>query len=107
MEEVLSDPAINKSGDPNKSSLNRAFNHSMMAFEWFELPENAHRLQRFSIAMTSLNAITPPEAIFQGTSLFKALSRSTCADSQQALTGKRCVKGPLSLMSEAASVLKH
>ena len=63
LQDVLLDPILGPSYDPNDAALNAAFKTKLSSWEWFESPGNEHRQLRFGIAMegskqaASLNAI--------------------------------------------------
>ena len=63
LQDVLLDPILGPSQEPNDAALNAAFNMKMSSWEWFESPGNEHRQLRFGITMegskqaASLNAI--------------------------------------------------
>lgn len=65
LQEVLDDPTIADSGDPTKAALYKALNTNLSSFEWLELPENAHRLRRFGLAMRGVNELSKA-AVAQG-----------------------------------------
>lgn len=52
--ETFTDPKTSHSQEPVDTALQRAFGKKLGLFEWYELPENAHRLRRFGNAMRSL-----------------------------------------------------
>ncbi|KIP10249.1 hypothetical protein PHLGIDRAFT_85462 [Phlebiopsis gigantea 11061_1 CR5-6] len=63
LQDVMLDPKLGPSTEPNDAALNAAFNTKLSAWEWFESPGNEHRQLRFGITMegskqaASLNAI--------------------------------------------------
>ncbi|KAJ7888469.1 S-adenosyl-L-methionine-dependent methyltransferase [Mycena leptocephala] len=58
--DVIVDPQDGFSNAPNKTAFNRAFNTNLTLFEWFNLPEHAHRMARFNRAMEGgANAMAP------------------------------------------------
>ncbi|KAJ6525736.1 O-methyltransferase [Mycena capillaripes] len=61
--ETLLDPATSASSLPTESAFNRAFGVNMDVFAWYELPENRHRFNRFSMAMLATRALSPPSTI--------------------------------------------
>jgi hypothetical protein len=57
---VIVDPQDGFSNAPNKTAFNRAFTTNLTLFEWFNLPEHAHRMARFNRAMEGgANAMAP------------------------------------------------
>ncbi|KLO09946.1 S-adenosyl-L-methionine-dependent methyltransferase [Schizopora paradoxa] len=61
LSETLLDPETAFSGGPTKCSLQRAFNTEKTIFDWFEDPDQKHRLYRFGVAMEGAAKFEPPE----------------------------------------------
>lgn len=64
--ETIMDTKIGGSQDPNEAAWSLAYNTTLSLFPWYELPENAHRLKRFSIAMQGAQNMSSPSAILEG-----------------------------------------
>jgi len=45
------------SDNPTQAPHQRAFNHDLTIYDWYELPENAYRRGRFGIGMTGIGAL--------------------------------------------------
>lgn len=66
LQEVLADPSWTASGDPAKTSLQKAFNMNVPYWEWLEAPGNSSRRRRFAAGMTGLSNATYSSAILEG-----------------------------------------
>ncbi|EKM53055.1 uncharacterized protein PHACADRAFT_210782 [Phanerochaete carnosa HHB-10118-sp] len=66
LRDMLLDLKIAKSQEPNETALSLAFNTKLDAWEWYELKDNKHRLQRFSIALEGAKQAGPRNAILEG-----------------------------------------
>ncbi|EIM80621.1 S-adenosyl-L-methionine-dependent methyltransferase [Stereum hirsutum FP-91666 SS1] len=64
--DMLLDPKLANSDEPTQTPFNLAFQTSLGIFPWFELPENAQRLQRFGLGMEGGKAMFNPKAVLQG-----------------------------------------
>ena len=64
--ETILDKKTGSSGEPNETAFNRAFNTPMPIFPWWELPENAVRLKRFTLGMQGTQNMASPGAILEG-----------------------------------------
>lgn len=60
------DKKIGASFEPNETAFNKAHNTSLPLFPWFELPENARRLNRFTIGMQGTQNMASPSVILEG-----------------------------------------
>lgn len=67
---MLVDPKLANSDEPTQTPFNLAFQTSLGIFPWFELPENAQRLQRFGLGMEGGKAMFNPKAVLQGEEAF-------------------------------------
>ena len=68
LSETLLSADMAKSGEPNHTAFNKAFNTELSMFPWLELPENKYRFNRFSIAMEGVQNMGSPRGILDGTS---------------------------------------
>ena len=68
LSETLLSEDMAKSGEPNHTAFNKAFNTDLSMFPWFALPENEYRLNRFNIAMQGVQNMGSPRGILDGTS---------------------------------------
>ncbi|KAJ7455082.1 S-adenosyl-L-methionine-dependent methyltransferase [Mycena latifolia] len=64
--DVIVDPQAGHSNDPTKTAFNRAFKTDLPFFEWYDLPEQTHRMARFGIAMDGGSRLAVPDTIIQG-----------------------------------------
>ncbi|KAF8215437.1 O-methyltransferase [Mycena galopus ATCC 62051] len=55
--ENMTDPKTAVSDNPVHSPYQRAFKHDLHIYDWYELPENAHRRRRFGIGMMGIAAL--------------------------------------------------
>jgi hypothetical protein len=62
----MKDPKTAFSDNPTHSPFQRAFNHDMMIYDWYELPEQDYRLRRFATGMSGI-ANLRGERVFAGT----------------------------------------
>ncbi|KAJ7061581.1 O-methyltransferase [Mycena amicta] len=62
----LTDTILDPNAAPGPTPHMRAFRTSENMFQWFENPDNKHKLQRFGIAMQGSAAEEPEDTIFQG-----------------------------------------
>ena len=54
------------SDEPTQCALTKAMHSTLPAFEFLELPENAHRLRRFGVVMDASTKLQPANAILNG-----------------------------------------
>ena len=66
LSEALQDPEFSRSGEPNKTALNMAFNTSLTSFEWEALPENSYRRKLLSIGMAGVQNVAASVAVLEG-----------------------------------------
>ena len=66
--ENLVSPETAFSEEPNQAPFNTRFGTKLSLFEWYELPENKSKFERFGLAMDAGRAAVPPELILKGTS---------------------------------------
>ncbi|KAJ7028950.1 S-adenosyl-L-methionine-dependent methyltransferase [Mycena alexandri] len=64
--DVIVDPHDGLSNGPTTTAFNRAFKTDLPFFEWFDLPAQAPRMARFSIAMDGGTRMAVPDSILQG-----------------------------------------
>ncbi|KAJ7447576.1 O-methyltransferase [Mycena galericulata] len=64
--EAFTNPATAHSNKATHSPWNIAAQTDTFLFDWYDLPENAHRKTRFSFAMACSTKLEPPEAILAG-----------------------------------------
>lgn len=64
--ETLLNPETAFSSDPTKCSLQRAFQMDKTIFDWFEDPDQKHRLYRFGVAMEGAAKFERPELALDG-----------------------------------------
>ncbi|KAJ7730737.1 S-adenosyl-L-methionine-dependent methyltransferase [Mycena metata] len=64
--DVIVDPRDGLSNEPTTTAFNRAFKNDLPFFEWFDLPAQAARMARFSIAMDGATQMAVPDEIVQG-----------------------------------------
>ena len=62
----LVNPETALSEEPNQAPFNTHFGTQLSLFEWYELPENKHRLERFGLAMDAGRNVMPPDLIMRG-----------------------------------------
>ena len=66
LRDVLLNPKLSSSQDPNDSALNLAFNTQLSAWEWYEAKGNEHRRLRLGITMDASKYATSLDAINDG-----------------------------------------
>lgn len=66
LSETLRDPVFGHSDEPTQCALTKAMHSTLPAFEFLELPENAHRLRRFGVVMDASTKLQPANAILNG-----------------------------------------
>ena len=59
-------PNYGSSGDPSQAPFAVAHKTDLPMWAWFELPDNAYRLKRFSVAMEGVQNMGSPGAILEG-----------------------------------------
>ena len=64
--DVLFNPKLTNSGEPNEATFNTAFKTSLTYPEWLSQPENAYRRKRAAIGMHAANKITAHGVILKG-----------------------------------------
>jgi len=64
--EVLRDPVMKLSGEPNHAPFNRAFNTDLTIWDWLEQPEQHYNLRRFGVAMQGVATMQPASTILDG-----------------------------------------
>ena len=69
LQDVLLDPELAHSQEPNDAALNAAFNTKLSTWEWFESAGNEHRQLRFGITMEGSKQAASLNAIREGDTL--------------------------------------
>ncbi|KLO06094.1 S-adenosyl-L-methionine-dependent methyltransferase [Schizopora paradoxa] len=64
--EALSDPKTAFSGEANEAALCRALNTNLACWDFFELPEQRERLNRFGVAMQGMSKLEPLDVTTKG-----------------------------------------
>ena len=70
LQDVLLDPKLAFSEEPNETPLNVAFKTTLPKFEWYEAKGNEHLLLRFGVAMEGSKQAYSPNAILEGSQSF-------------------------------------
>ena len=93
--DVLFNPKLTNSGEPNEATFNIAFKTSLTYPEWLSQPENAYRRKRAAIGMHAANKITAHGVILKGELFNQFFDRFLFTPFLQGLTGRRCQLAPL------------
>ena len=95
--DVLFNPKLTNSGEPNEATFNTAFKTSLTYPEWLSQPENAYRRKRAAIGMHAANKITAHGVILKGEYSINSFTTSFSIITlfPQGLTGRRCQLAPL------------
>ncbi|KAA1466023.1 O-methyltransferase [Dentipellis sp. KUC8613] len=64
--ETLQDPKFGHSQEPNEAVSNKAYNTTLQAFEFLELPGNEARFRRLGVAMDGSSRMHPPDTLLKG-----------------------------------------
>ncbi|KAI0088859.1 S-adenosyl-L-methionine-dependent methyltransferase [Irpex rosettiformis] len=64
--DVIFDPQLTNSGEPNHTAFNLAYKTDLPYFGWLSKPEHAYESKRFAVAMHSISALTAPRVITKG-----------------------------------------
>ena len=68
LQDVITDPAVAFSQEPNEAAFQRAFGTNLTTFEWMELPENAMIHKKFGIAMAGTTDYSNDKIVSRGQS---------------------------------------
>jgi hypothetical protein len=63
--ENMTDPKTAFSDNPILSPHQRVFNHNLATYDWYELPEQAYRLRRFSTGQTGIAALADDSILLE------------------------------------------